>query len=105
MPGGIPRPSGMPEGNLMGPSHQFFQQDFEDDFEAENNMGPAGFPTPGGLGMQPRFDPFYPPGVQGNVPGRGVKRGRGRGRGRFTGGDPNPDHQRPPNNLGGNMFM
>lgn len=104
MPGGVPRPGGMAEGNLMGPNHRLFQRDFDDDFDTDTNE-PVGFPTPGGLGMQPRFDAFYPPGVQGNPPGRGVKRGRGRGRGRFTGGDPNPDHQKPPNDLGGNMFM
>lgn len=106
MPGGVPRPGGLPEGNLMGPGHQLFQRNVDDDdFEIGGGGGSFGFPTPGGLAMQPRFDPFYPPGVQGNRPGRGVKRGRGRGRGRFTGGDPNPDHQRPPNNLGDNMFM
>jgi len=92
-------------GNLMGPNHPYFHPtgSFGDEYNNDSD-----FVTPGGLGMQPRFDPFYPPGVGGRGPqGRGRGRGRGgRGRGgRFSSGDPNPDHQRPPNTFGGDMFM
>ena len=72
-------------GNLMGPGHPLFN-------------GP-----PGPHGMTPRFDPFGPPQLD-----IGNTRGRGRGRGSSS-GDPNPDHLRPPNNLGNNnnnnMFL
>lgn len=104
-------------GNLMGPNHPMFRSphfDRNDDDgvgndyydEHDNND----FILPCGLGMQPRFDPYYPPGLGGGrfpMPGRyGRARGRGRGRrggGRYYGGgDPNPDHQRPPNTFGNN---
>ena len=116
LPSGLPLPgfanpitggNGM-TGNLMGPNHPAFHRQFnnEDDDYTDDS---AGFMPPGGLGMQPRFDPYYPPGVGGRgMPGR-AGRGRGRGRGgRFSAGDPNPDHLRPPNSFGGggdNMFM
>jgi len=107
LPSGLPAPdfanprlgTGM-TGNLMGPNHPNFYRNFdEDDYTGMNNG--VGFPAPGGLGMQPRFDPFYPPAVSGRgMRGRGPQRGRGRGRGgRFSSGDPNPDHQRPPSNF------
>jgi len=95
-------PHSMP-GNLMGPNHPSFQGDFR-----EPQDGPfPGLPLPGGLGMQPRFDSYYPPGVTGpGVTGPGRGRGRmGRGRRHPTGGDPNPDLLRPPSDLGDNMFM
>ncbi|GFH61116.1 hypothetical protein CTEN210_17592 [Chaetoceros tenuissimus] len=95
----------VPSGNLMGPNHPAFHRQF---YSEDNNDGSPDFMTPGGVGMQPRFDPYYPPGVGGRglQPGRGRGRGRG-GPGRFNGGgDPNPDHLRPPNNFGGgDMFM
>jgi hypothetical protein len=43
----------------------------------------------------------YPPGIRGRGRGRG-RGGRGRS-GRL--GDPDPDHQRPPNSFDDNMFM
>ena len=100
-------------GNLMGPNHPAFQHQFNND-EDDYLDDSAGFMVPGGLGMQPRFDPYYPSGLGGRsfggrgMPGR-AGRGRGRGRGgRFSSGDPNPDHLRRPNTFGGgddNMFM
>jgi len=95
-------------GNLMGPNHEFFQRNFGDDNVIDNDERDFNFPTPGGLGMQPRFDPYYPQGVF-NGRGRGGRgRGRGLGRGgsRNYRGDPNPDHMKPPNTFGNdNMFM
>mmetsp|Transcript_22669 Transcript_22669/g.21784 ORF Transcript_22669/g.21784 Transcript_22669/m.21784 type:complete len:515 (-) Transcript_22669:188-1732(-) len=92
-------------GNLMGPNHPAFQGGEINDQYSDL---PGGFPLPGGLGMEPRFDSYYPPGAVGRFPGRGRSRGRG-GRGRHpfdpTRGNPNPDHQRPPSHFGGNMFM
>ena len=121
LPSGIPLPGfaqpdrgggGSRTGNLMGPNHPSFHPQQGDDYGSGYYEDGSDFITPGGLGMQPRFDPFYPPGVGGFGPGRGRGRGgrgglgRGRGRGRFGGGDPNPDHMRPPNNFnGGDMFM
>lgn len=113
-------------GNLMGPNHPMFQRTIDDDDDDFNLGGNGigggennGFPVPGGLGMNPRFDPYYPPGVDGTNGGiplgpgggrRGVKRGHGRG-GRGgnipynSRGDPNPDHQRPPSNFGGSHYL
>ena len=118
LPSGIPTPGfadprlgmgGGHSGNLMGMNHPYFQGDFDD-----NNIH-GSFPGLGGLGMQPRFDPYYPPGVSGRGgrgrfgPGRGRGRGgtgRGRGgRGTDFSGDPNPDHERPPNTFNNDMFM
>lgn len=111
LPTGFPRPNfaeprpGSGEGitgNLMGPNHPAFRHPFHPDSQDDvddNN----GFLLPGGLGMQPRFDPVYPPGVGSR--GRNRGRGRGRGSGRFSLGDPNPDHQRPPNDFNNNQFM
>eukprot|EP00557_Chaetoceros_sp_GSL56_P002310 CAMPEP_0176502874 /NCGR_PEP_ID=MMETSP0200_2-20121128/15017_1 /TAXON_ID=947934 /ORGANISM="Chaetoceros sp., Strain GSL56" /LENGTH=545 /DNA_ID=CAMNT_0017902037 /DNA_START=156 /DNA_END=1793 /DNA_ORIENTATION=+ len=109
-------------GNLMGPNHPMFRPPHfgrDNDNDDEYGQGGNDFILPGGLGMQPRFDPYYPPGVVGGGTGRfpypgryGRGRGgRGRGGGRFYGGgDPDPDHQRPPNTFGngngdGSMFM
>lgn len=90
-------------GNLMGPNHPAFRHQFHPDSQGSNGDDDNGFLLPGGLGMQPRFDPVYPPGVGSHGRGRG---GRGRGRGgRFSSGDPNPDHQRPPNDFNNNQFM
>ena len=117
VPGGIVPPGQHigGTGNLMGPNHPMFI--------GENHQGPGGngsrpdfggnIPRFGGLGMQPRFDPYGPPGGPTdpnngplNLPGRG----QGQGRGKKIpppppGGDPNPDHMKPPNDLSNNMFM
>jgi len=113
-------------GMLMGPNHPMFHGGggihrninyFDDDHE-----GMTGPPRIGGLGMQPRYDPVGPPGGPtdpnfidpnggrgrggGRFGGRGrggARRGNGRGRGGL--GDPNPDHQRPPSDFGGGMFL
>lgn len=75
-------------GNLMGPNHSIFSPR-HDDSDA------------GGFGdiMQPRFDPIYPPGI-----GPGIGRNKNNQKKRPK-GDPNPDHLRPPSNLGDHMFM
>jgi len=71
------------DGNLIGPSHPFF--------DPNGNQG---------LFPQPRFDPFLPPtgphGPNFGPSGIGIP-GRGRGRGRPAPGEPNPDHLKPPN--------
>jgi hypothetical protein len=111
---GVGGPGTTGSGNLMGMNHPIFQRN-NDDYNP-NPGGVGNFPGVGGLGMQPRFDPYHPPGVGGGRfgvgGGRGNGRGRGRGgRGRGRGstdysGDPNPDHERPPNTFGTNdMFM
>ena len=97
LPGGIDSPAG----NLMGPNHPAF----------------GGVPAiGGGYGMRPRFDPYGPPGgpqdpryldpnrndVDPNDPRNPQQRPRPPPGGT---GDPNPDHERPPNNLSNNMFM
>jgi len=90
-------------GNMMGPNHPTFQRNSYDDFDSVNDITDDRI-TPGGLSMRPRFDPLYPP-------NSGIPSSRGRGRGRRgqglqpLKGEPNPDHQRPPSDLGGNMFM
>jgi len=79
--GHLPLVPGMPSvdgitGSLMGPNHPNFHnrrsnnyyEDEDDDCMGYpgNGGGSGGFVAPGGvggLGMQPRFDPFYPPGV------------------------------------------
>jgi hypothetical protein len=126
LPSGIPVPgfadplrigsngNGM-RGNLMGPNHPMFRsphfgRNEDDGYGGGNDYCDEhgnDFITPGGLGMQPRFDPYYPPGIGGGrFPMPGGRFGRGRGRGRrgggryYGGGDPNPDHQRPPNTFG-----
>jgi len=117
LPGGIPGPgfaNPRPGGSLMGPNHPYFQGNFDGygDNDYTNSSGQDNFPGLGGLGMQPRFDPYYPPGVntgrggrgRGGVGGRGRGRGGGRGNRDFS-GDPNPDHERPPNTFGNDMFM
>ena len=116
MPSGIPAPGfanpdlggGNKGGNLMGMNHPSFQRNF-DPYDEEGR----GIPDIGGLGMQPRFDPYYPQGLNGGRggrfgPGRGPGRGRGRGGSRGSrdySGDPNPDHERPPNSFNNDMFM
>lgn len=94
-------------GNLMGPNHPTFWASDNVD-EEDGGLFPA---LGGGLGMHPRFDPYYPPGVYdggrgGRFGGRGGRFGGRGGRfggrgGRFgSGGNPNPDHQRPPSDFG-----
>jgi len=98
-PLGPQQPSSSSPGNLMGPNHPMFHQN-EDDLY---NYG-AGPPNFGG--MAPRFDPYGPPSLLG-------PNGRGRGRGRksrvphnIPGGDPNPDHLKPPNDFDpGDMYL
>ncbi len=119
LPSGIPAPgfANPPSilgrekgGNLMGMNDPYFQGGTFDGYSEYGEGGTSGdLPRIGGLGMQPRFDPFYPPGVNDGGTGRGMNNGRGgrggrAGRGSFS-GDPNPDHQRPPSNLGRDMFM
>lgn len=77
-----------PGGNLMGPNHPAFA--------GGSGLGVGG----GGLGMQPRYDPIGPPGGPQDVQPADGKR---RPPGGF--GDPNPDHQRPPDDLNNNMFL
>jgi len=89
-------------GNLMGPNHPAFGGDI--------NIG-------GGYGMRPRFDPFGPPrGPQdpnnddnsiNDDPRRRQQQQQPRRPPPGGVGDPNPDHERPPNNLSSNnnMFM
>jgi hypothetical protein len=100
-PGGILAPGfgqvspGM-GGNLMGPNHPAFT----------GGPGMSGVGPNSGLGMRPRFDPFGPPG--GPTDPNGLPENPNNpNRNRRPGGtgDPNPDHMRPPNNLGNNMFM
>mmetsp|Transcript_10906 Transcript_10906/g.16318 ORF Transcript_10906/g.16318 Transcript_10906/m.16318 type:complete len:580 (-) Transcript_10906:138-1877(-) len=100
------------QGNLMGPNHPKFiggNNHLEDGVGTDYFDG-SGVPRFGGLGMQPRFDPYGPPGGPTNDddPLR-VNRGRGRGRGGRLpkppkGGGPNPDHMKPPNDLS-HMYM
>jgi hypothetical protein len=102
-PGGLRDPlrdysGGRMGGNMMGPNHPMF------------HSGPGPLGTMGGPGsMQPRFDPFLPPGVD---PPDGVEPDtttrthlQGRPRARRYPGEPNPDHLPPPNGFGGgDMF-
>jgi hypothetical protein len=107
-PGGIQGPGfgrvdpGM-GGMLMGPNHPAFNA----------GGGISGVGPNSGMGMRPRFDPFGPPGgpQDPNNPNNGFPDGdipngtRPSGNRRPGGsGNPNPDHMRPPNNLGNNMF-
>ena len=89
-PGGLRDPlcigRGRMGGNLMGPNHPMF-----------GGVGGMGGPQFGGPGtMQPRFDPFFPPGVD---PQKQPHPGRTR-----HPGEPNPDHLPPPNAFGHDMF-
>jgi len=99
MPGGLDDPTG----NLMGPGHPAF--------------GGVQPPTGGGYGMMPRFDPFGPPrgptdprnldpsrNVDPNDPRNPQLPRQPRPPPGGT-GDPNPDHERPPNDLNNDMFM
>lgn len=96
---------GMP-GGLVGPGHPIFGG-------GGGGLGPAGPGFGPGPGMFPpshppgaRFDPMVPPGIGGGgmFPGRGGGRGGGAGRGGMGGGrmpgEPQPDHLRPPPDLG-----
>lgn len=94
-------PRGGMTGNLMGPNHPAFHRQFGPNNGDDDTTNDDDMILPGGLGMRPRFDPVYPPGVRGRGRGRG-RGGRGNN-GRF--GDPDPDHQRPPNSFGDNMFL
>jgi hypothetical protein len=103
-------------GNLMGPNHPIFSGD-------PTMIGPVGIHGPpiGGPGtMQPRFDPFYPPGIDGGGNGdlpfgagppdplrHPVNKNMNRMNRPSLRGEPNPDHLPPPNSLGGgdHMFM
>lgn len=82
-------------GNLMGPNHPAFT--------GGGGMGPDPGMIGGGFGMQPRYDPIGPPGGPQDVPPNGKPKGRRPPPG--GPGDPNPDLQRPPNDLGNNMFL
>jgi hypothetical protein len=100
-PAGIVDPNALPGsgGNLMGPNHPAFGT------HPAPDLGGGG-----GFGMRPRFDPFGPPGGPTDIqppPGTNDKNGKPKGRRPPPGGpgDPNPDHQRPPSDLGNNMFL
>lgn len=80
-------PPGRVGGNLMGPNHPMFQ-----------GGGIHGPPLGGPGSMQPRFDPFYPPGVDPDMEGNPRRNQKHRS------GEPNPDHLRPPNSFGHDMF-
>ena len=114
-PGGILDPSrGSSQkdnrGSLMGPNHPAFRGPGiggEDDFGFGGGLEDPRMPHIGGTGMTPRFDLYYPPGIgpdlgRGGGSGRGMGRG---GRGGRVGGDPNPDHLKPPNSFNSDMFM
>ena len=99
-PGGLIDPQFGPGGNgrmggsLLGPNHPMFHG-------GGDGFGPNGGIPVGGPGtMQPRFDPVYPPGVT-DPDGRGTNPPNGS---RNFRGDPNPDHLRPPNSFGHDMF-
>jgi hypothetical protein len=85
-------------GNMMGPNHPMFT--------GGPHMG--GAPHMGGPGsMQPRFDPFLPPGVDpdGFDPDPRTQPPQQQQRRRRHPGEPNPDHLQPPNAFGGgDMF-
>lgn len=103
-------------GNLMGPNHPMFHRRdpmyHDDDDDGSNHLFPPGhgginppsfgLPHPGlgNLEMQPRFDPYGPPGLGVGPPGKSNKNKKGS---RF-GGRPNNDHQRPPSEYD-DMFM
>ena len=104
-------------GSLMGPNHPAFRGPGiggEDDFGFGGGLEDPRMPHIGGTGMTPRFDLYYPPGIGPDL-GRGGGSGRGMGRGgrggrvgrgrRPPGGDPNPDHLKPPNSFNSDMFM
>jgi hypothetical protein len=92
-------------GNMMGPNHPAFRG-------GGMMVGPPGG---GRFGMQPRFDPFGPPGGPQEIdPDSNNEQPNGRSVPPHLrparSGDPNPDHLKPPNSLGnnsfgGNMFM
>eukprot|EP00538_Stauroneis_constricta_P002518 CAMPEP_0119545798 /NCGR_PEP_ID=MMETSP1352-20130426/451_1 /TAXON_ID=265584 /ORGANISM="Stauroneis constricta, Strain CCMP1120" /LENGTH=515 /DNA_ID=CAMNT_0007590401 /DNA_START=108 /DNA_END=1655 /DNA_ORIENTATION=+ len=86
MPGGM-------GGNLMGPNHPMFVGGMGGGGQGQM----PGFPLRGGPGsMQPRYFPVGPPGGPQEIDP--ISGGR-----RFQ-GEPNPDHLKPPNSFGKNMF-
>ena len=102
-------------GNMMGPNHPMFT--------GGGGSGMNGPPVGGPGSMQPRFDPFYPAGIDGGGngdlpfgPGGGPPYPPGTNNNNSNNlnrpshrGEPNPDHLPPPNSLGGggndHMFM
>merc|ERR1712224_421586 len=89
-----PNPLSSQSGSLMGPNHPLFRQPYHDDDMDE--MGPDPFnPSFGGLGMQPRFDPYGPPGGPTDLH-RNSRPQRGRPRRGQTNGNPNNDILKPP---------
>lgn len=80
-------------GNLMGPNHPMFAG--RGGFGGMDD-GPLHLGGPGT--MQPRFDPVYPPGLDGEM---GGPRNRNNNNKPSRTGEPNPDHLVPPNSLGG----
>ena len=95
-------------GNLVGPGHPLFGGGGGGGGGLGGMGGGGSFAPPGA-----RFDPFGPPGTGIGVPGRGGGGGRGGGRGGlgrggggggggggWIGGEPPPDHLRPPPDLG-----
>ena len=101
-------------GNMMGPNHPMFT--------GGGSSGMNGPPIGGPGSMQPRFDPFYPAGIDdggnGDLPfgpgggppqPPGPKNNNNHLNRPSRRGEPNPDHLPPPNSLGGggndHMFM
>jgi hypothetical protein len=75
-------------GMLLGPNHPMF----------------GGVGGDSGFGMRPRFDPYGPPGGPQDPRDPNNQPPRRRPPPGGT-GEPNPDHQRVPNNLSNNMFL
>jgi len=93
-------------GNLMGPNHPMFSPGVGGHGQIIGGGG-VGYGGPGTL--QPRFDPVYPPGVDGDLR-HDPPAGRRPHKKPSRIGEPNPDHLPPPNSLSGNsnnnhMFM
>mmetsp|Transcript_4120 Transcript_4120/g.4674 ORF Transcript_4120/g.4674 Transcript_4120/m.4674 type:complete len:535 (+) Transcript_4120:33-1637(+) len=93
-------------GNLMGPNHPMFSPGVGGHGQIMGGRG-VGYGGPGTL--QPRFDPVYPPGVDGDLR-HDPPAGRRPHKKPSRTGEPNPDHLLPPNSLSGNsnnnhMFM
>ena len=74
----------------MGPNHPMFA----------GGGGVHGPPLGGPGSMQPRFDPFYPPGVDPDD----INNGNPQRNRPSRSGEPNPDHLPPPNSFGNDMF-
>mmetsp|Transcript_45454 Transcript_45454/g.46018 ORF Transcript_45454/g.46018 Transcript_45454/m.46018 type:complete len:535 (-) Transcript_45454:445-2049(-) len=93
-------------GNLMGPNHPMFSPGVGGHGQIMGGRG-VGYGGPGTL--QPRFDPVYPPGVDGDLR-HDPPVGRRPHKKPSRTGEPNPDHLLPPNSLSCNgnnnhMFM